>query len=105
MKLSSHGRLLFDLGKDLGIFEEEVLLQSSLASKPYRLDIYTHLVAELDRIAAPAWQENAIAGFDGHRDEIALFVWYARSDGDDGGLWERTGSCRGGEEDARGGFL
>jgi hypothetical protein len=80
--------LLVDLGKDLSILEEVVLV-----------------LANLDRRAAPAGEEDAVTDVDRNGDDGALLVGSAGADGDDGSLGEgRLGRGRG-EEEARGGLL
>jgi len=73
--------------EDFGVLEEVVLL-----------------VADFYRVATPAREENAVAGFDRERDDVALAVGGAGSDRDDRGLGERRRGCGGGQEDARRGF-
>jgi hypothetical protein len=64
-----------------------------------------HLFTELDGVSAPSGKQDTVAGLDGRRDHISLFVERTGADGDDRGLGQRTRSCTRGKEDSRGGFL
>jgi len=76
-----------DFSEDLGVLEEEVLV-----------------VTDFYGVAAPAWEKNAVASLDGGRDDFALGVGSARTNGYDGclGQWGRGG--RGWKENAGRGF-
>ena len=102
--------LLLDLGEDLRVAEEEVLLHrhkihSSALPSLIRKNAQTHLVTELDRVAAPAREEYAVARLHLRRDDLARLVGRTGARRDDGRLGERRRGRRRGEEDARGSFL
>ena len=65
----------------------------------------THLLANLDRVPAPAREQDAVAGLHLRRHNLAVLRRRAGADGDDGRLRERRGRRGGGDEDAGGGFL
>lgn len=75
--------LLVDLGEDLRVADEEVLV-----------------VADLDRVAAPAGEEDLVARLDRGGDELAVLVGGAGAGGDDAGFGKRGGGNGGREEDA-----
>lgn len=79
--------LLGDLGENLSVADEEVLV-----------------FANLDRVAAPAGQEDLVAGLDRGGDHLAVLVGSAGASGNDAGLRKRGGGGRGGEEETRRGL-
>ena len=88
--------LLLDLREDLRVAEEEVLLracegrvsdQPNLPRKrPERMP--THLLADLDRAAAPARKEYAVSSLHADGEDVAILVGRTGADGDDGRLRE-----------------
>ena len=65
----------------------------------------THLFADLYRVAAPSWQEYAVASLDGRRDDLALLVRRTGTDRNDGSLGQRSAGRGCWQEDAAGSFL
>lgn len=70
-----------------------------------RLEVMTHLLANLDRTTTPSGQKNPVSGLDRDGSDDALLVGSTGTDSDDGGFRERGLGGRGGEEDTRGSFL
>ena len=81
------GDLLVDLGKDLRVTDEEVLV-----------------VADLDRVAAPRGEENFVAVLDRGGDDLAVLVGGAGAGGDDASLGQRRRGGGGGKEDTGAGL-
>ena len=75
-------RSLVDLGEDLRVADEQVLV-----------------VADLDRVAAPAGKQNLVAGLHRGGDDLAVLVGGTGASGDDGSLRKRRGGDRGGKEE------
>lgn len=81
------GALLGDLGEDLRVTNEEVLV-----------------VADLDRVATPAGEEDLVAVLDGSGDNIAVLVGGTGAGGDDASFRKGGGSSGGGDEETGGGL-
>lgn len=80
------GRLLGDLGEDLRVTDEQVLV-----------------LADLDRVAAPAGKEHLVTGLDRSGDHLAVLVGSTGASSNDAGFGKgRRGSRRGNEETGRG---
>ena len=69
------------------------------------MPVNTYLLAHFYLVAAPAWQQYTITRFYASRHNFALLVWRTRTDGNDGGLWQRAACCRGWKEYTSFGFL
>ena len=65
----------------------------------------TNILADFDRVPAPAGEEDAVAGLDDGGDDLPVLVGRARADGDDGRLRQRRVDGRGRQEDTRRCFL
>lgn len=79
--------LLVDLGKDFRVADEQVLV-----------------LADLDRVAAPAGQQNLVAGLDRGGDDLAILVGSTGTGGDNASFGERRRGSRGGKEETRRGL-
>jgi len=78
--------LFVDLGKDLGIADEEVLF-----------------LADLDRVTAPAGKKNLVTALDRGGDDLAVLVGSTWTSGDDASFRKRRrGGGRGNEKTRRG---
>lgn len=79
--------LLGDLGEDLRVTDEEVLV-----------------VSDLDGVTAPAGEEDLVAGLDRGGDDLAVLVGGTGAGSDDASLGKRGGSGGGREEETGGGL-
>ena len=79
--------LLVDLGKDLRVADEEVLV-----------------LPDLDRVAAPAGKKNLVAGLDRGGDDLAILVGSTGPGSNDASLGKRRGSNGRWKEDTSGGL-
>ena len=83
-----------DLREDLRVTEEEVLLRACEGHISDQRDMTrkqrmpTHLLADLDRAAAPARKEYAVSSLHADGEDVAILIGRALADSDDGRLRE-----------------
>lgn len=113
---SSRLSLLVDLGQDLGISDEEVLLEvqgkkseMSVAHLKVlrtrittsRQSMKTHILADLDAVAAPARKEDLVSDLDARRNDLAILIGDTGAGSDDAGLGKRRLCGSRGQEETR----